>query len=196
MKRIAIAAACLSVGACHAEAVPTAENAILGITKTEITFKGVPLGVPGSRSQLKDLCQKESENSRDPMCNDDNGVGFLRFSYGNIESTPFLFSIDERGAINRVSKIISREDAAALIPLLKEKYGQPKEEVEIVENGLGTKFGIQTSTWRDQHDNEIEIESRLRSDLTRAGFTLTSGLKVRSDEESRRKKEGEAKINL
>lgn len=131
-------------------------------TKELITFKGIPLGKPGSWGALQKLCL---EDGRNKDCSLDNGflgnegkAYVILASYGNMDLIG-IFSLTSNSALDQVMATSSKQNILALAEILEVKYGKSEEIRSTVENGMGTKFEKETFVWVDDQRNRIIIDS-------------------------------------
>jgi len=136
-------------------------------TRELITFRGIPLGVPGQKIALSELCRQNASNKprtdeKDPCDFQDKKKVTFWVSYGNL--------VDRFGSADHHAKIelsdngelesvllhsVTKSSVLELVEILQEKYGAPRKTTNSVENGRGTKFDQEIFVWVDAQGNRI-----------------------------------------
>lgn len=162
----------LMLAACGKEPKPNdvgnnskAPAAAPGVAKEIITFKGIPLGKPNTKSDLTKLCVKEvKEDGRKwDFCEMESGISFftafgkLKWDAGKVLA---FFVLNSQGGIDSIK--MSEVDTSSIletIPLLEERYGKPEITTQSVQNRLGTQFEKKCFEWKDAQGNTLLIFS-------------------------------------
>lgn len=175
-------------------------------TRELITFRGIPLGVPGQKIALSELCRQNASNKprtdeKDP-CDPQEMKGYFFVSYGNL--------VDRFGSANRYAKIelsdngelesvllhsVTKSSVLELVEILQEKYGAPRKTTNSVENGRGTKFDQEIFVWVDAQGNRITAWS-IYEKIDEGRVTIESSARVSLLKEAEKLLKEASKLNL
>lgn len=132
-------------------------------TKEPIAFKGIPLGKPGVKDTLKQMCLENKSNNNDysnePPCSFDKERTLIWLTYGILGHSLGWITLSNDGALVNVEIDGSKQAMLALAETLTAKYGKPAKEKDQVENGYGTKFDKDIFVWVDNQGSRITVES-------------------------------------
>ncbi|WP_036186950.1 PilZ domain-containing protein [Marinobacterium lacunae] len=127
--------------------------------KEEITFKDIPFDENGYLERILGECL-QSPSSKTPCektSGEDRYLGWM--SYGNLGSNLGWIDVSQGGALLRVEIFGKTGELIELSSILKEKYGDPEVDTEVVRNGLGQEFNKKIFNWDDNKGGKIIIES-------------------------------------
>lgn len=132
-------------------------------TKEPISFKGIPLGEPGSIDALKQLClankSNNSEYSDKSACSFEKEKTLIWLTYGILGDCLAWITLSNDGALVKIEIEGDKQNILALAETLTDKYGKPTKNKDQVENGFGTKFDKEIFIWEDSQGSRITVES-------------------------------------
>lgn len=166
-------------------------------TKEIITFKGIPLGKPGTKPEaveiLKKMCLEVKENQNE--CSFDGDSTVFGFDYGSLPAHGGAVMWAPDGSLMKVILTGSKSNMLVLAETLEAKYGTPLKRKMTVENKRGDQFDNYIFIWEDNLGSRITVES-ISSDINTGQVAIDSARSVAIHDRSDKEKKSAAQSNL
>lgn len=153
-----------------------------GLSKSEITFKGIRFDKPGEMEKVKQMCletpeldaqyhkyQRFPSNCEAEPNSNDYGLDQVYFntSFGSLENG-MQFTKGENDTLIGVSIFSSSERISTLVEALKAKYGKPKVNPVLLEMGNGAKVTREIMIWIDSRGTVMKLNTAAESASAKA----------------------------
>jgi len=170
-------------------------------TKQTISFKGIPLGKPGTKDALQKMCTGKKFNTMNDRCSFTDERSMILLDYETLINAFALVTLSSDKALVKVVIDGSTQEMLALAKALEKKYGMPLKKKTIVKKEIGTQldqgtFGLkevegaqldkETFVWVDDQGSRITVDS-IYFDYNKGGVVIESPSVAAQDSEKKAK---------
>lgn len=170
-------------------------------TKQTISFKGIPMGKPGTKDALQKMCTGKKFNTMNDRCSFTDERSMMLLDYETLINAFALVTLNSDKALVKVVIDGSTQEMLALAKALEKKYGVPLKKKTIVKKEIGTQldqgtFGLkevegaqldkETFIWVDDQGSRITVDS-IYSDYNKGGVVIESPSVAAQDSEKKTK---------